>query len=112
MHHGNFIGLGESSKVRAESLENNLSDLLNMSEDALEALDMDNESVDPTFDAEASKRMMLVRGLDFVPLLDSDQRISLGICYHFNWESYLLKCWMLHVGLLGRYLEVLTWKIK
>ena len=38
--------------VRAESSEgNNLNELLNMSEDALEALD----SVDPTFNAEASE---------------------------------------------------------
>ena len=45
---------GGSSEVRAESLEgSNLSELLNMSEDSLEALD----SVDPTFDAEASARM-------------------------------------------------------
>ena len=36
---------GESSDVRAENLEeNNLSELLNMSEDALEDLDMDNEN--------------------------------------------------------------------
>ena len=35
---------GGSSEVRAESLEGNiLSELLNMSEDALEALDTDNE---------------------------------------------------------------------
>ena len=51
-----------------------------MSEDALEVLD----SVDPTFNAEDSERMdednvgeMLCE--DLVLLLDSDQRISLGI---------------------------------
>ena len=83
---------GESSEVRAESWEgSNLSELLNMSEDALDALDMDNESVDFTFDAEASERMdeddVGERFCEyFVPLLDSDQRISLGIFY-FNWKS-------------------------
>ena len=61
---------------------NNLSELLNMSEDALEALD----SVDPTFNAEASERMdkdyvgkMFCE--DFVLLLDADQRISLGLFF-------------------------------
>ena len=59
---------------------NNLSELLNMCEDALEALD----SVDPTFDAEVSERMdkddVGKRFCeDFVLLLDSDQIISLGI---------------------------------
>ena len=45
---------GGSSEVKAESLEgNNLIELLNMSEDALEALD----SVDLASDAEASERM-------------------------------------------------------
>ena len=45
---------GRSSEVRAESLGgNHLNELLNMSEYALEALD----SVNPTFDAEASERM-------------------------------------------------------
>ena len=79
---------GGSSEVRAESLErNNLSELLNMFEDALEALD----SVDPTFDAEASE--IMDEGdvgerfcEDFRLLLDSHQRISLGICYDFNWK--------------------------
>ena len=33
-------------------------------------------------------KMILVRGCeDHVPLLNSDQRISLGIFYHFNWKS-------------------------
>ena len=76
--------MGRSSEVRAESLEgNNLSELLNMSEDALEALD----SVDPPFDTEVSERMdeddvgeRLCE--DFVLLLESNQRISLGIFYH------------------------------
>ena len=59
---------------------NNLSELLNMCEDALEALD----SVNPTFDAEVSERMdkddVGKRFCeDFVLLLDSDQIISLGI---------------------------------
>ena len=72
---------GGNSVVRAESLEgNNLSELLNMSEDALEAVD----SVDPTFDAEASEIMDEdVVGERFCEdlrlLLDSDQRNSLGI---------------------------------
>ena len=67
--------------VRAESLEgNNLCELLNMSVDAFEALD----SVNPTFDAEASERMdeddVGERFCeDFRLLLDSDQRISLCI---------------------------------
>ena len=72
---------GGSSEVRAESLEgNNLSELLNISENALETLD----SVNTTLDAEASERMdeddIGERFCeDFVLLLDSDQRISLGI---------------------------------
>ena len=60
-----------------------------MSEDALEALD----SVDSTFDAEASERMeedgvgeMFCE--DFGLLLDSDQRISLCFFYHFNWKIF------------------------
>ena len=54
---------GGSSEVRAESLEgNNLSELLNMSEDALETLD----SVDPSLMLRLVKewmKMMLARGL-------------------------------------------------
>ena len=58
---------------------NNLSELLNMSEDVLEALDR----VNLTFDAEASERMDENDAgerfcEDFVLLLDSDQRIRLG----------------------------------
>ena len=84
---------GGSSIVRAESLEgNNLSELLNMSEDSLEALD----SVDRTFDAEASERMdeddVGERFCeDFVLLLDSDQRISLGIVLSFQLEKLLVQ---------------------
>ena len=80
---------GGSSEVRAESLEgNNLIELLNMSEDALEALD----SVDLTCDAEASERMdeddVGERFWeDFVLLLDSDQRISVGIVLSFQLEK-------------------------
>ena len=59
-----------------------------MSEDALEILD----SVDPTFDAEASERIdkddVGVRFCeDFVLVLDSDQRISLGIFLSFQLEK-------------------------
>ena len=59
-----------------------------MSEDASEALD----SVDPTLDPEASERMdeddVGERFCeDFVLLLDSDQRISLGIVLSFQLEE-------------------------
>ena len=70
--------MGGSSEVRAESLEgNNLSELLNMSEDALETLD----SVDPTFNAEASERLdkddVCERFCEaFVLLPNSDQIIN------------------------------------
>ena len=40
-----------------------------MSEDALEALDTDNESVDPTSDAEASERMDEDDSRGFVKIL-------------------------------------------
>ena len=61
-----------------------------MSEDALEALD----SVDPTFDTEASETMdeddVGERFCEvFVLLLDSDQRISLGIFLSFQLEKLL-----------------------
>ena len=65
-----------------------------MFEDAFEAITYDNGSVDPTFDAEASEKKdeddvgeMFCE--DFVLLLDSDQRICLGIFYHFNWKNFL-----------------------
>ena len=80
---------GGSSEVRAESLEgHNSSELLNMSEDAIEALD----SVDPTINAEATERMdeddVGERSCeDFVLLLDSDQIISLGIFLLFQLEK-------------------------
>ena len=60
-----------------------------MSEDTFEDLD----SVDPTFDAEASERMdeddIGEKFWEcFVLLLDSDQKISLFF-HHFHWKSFL-----------------------
>ena len=54
---------------------------------------MDNESVDPTFDAKTSERIdeddVGERFCeDFVLLMDSDQRIRLGVFYHFNLKSF------------------------
>ena len=68
---------GGRSEIRGESFEgNNLSELLNMPEDALEALD----SVDPTFDAEVSERMDEDDvGERFCEYCWTDQRISSGI---------------------------------
>ena len=65
-----------------------LSELLNISEDAL---DTDNESVDPTFDGKASDDDNVSADMfceDFVLLLDSDQRRSLGIFLSFQLEKH------------------------
>ena len=51
------LEIARRKKVMSEENGEENSEVLNMYEEALEALDMDNESVDPTFDAEASERM-------------------------------------------------------
>lgn len=69
---------------------NDLSDLLNMPGDAL---DTDNESIDPTFDAEANERLdedHIAESFceDYVLQLDNDQRIGLGVFLSFQLVKY------------------------
>ena len=64
-----------------------LSELLNISEDALDT----DKSVDPTFDGEASDDDNVSADMfceDFVLLLDSDQRRSLGIFLSFQLKKH------------------------
>ena len=82
---------GGSSEVRAESLEGNN---FKWATEYVRVWFRGLDSVDSTFDAKASERMdedvgeVLWRFC--VVLLDSDQKISLGIFYHFNWKSFLI----------------------
>ncbi len=87
----------ESSEVTAESLEVdgefNISELLTMSESALEALDTDDDNVDPTFDIEDavqsdSENLCEKFCEDFVLQLDADQRIGLGVFLTFQLEKH------------------------
>ena len=104
----NNLEIARSKKIRLESEEiepaerrvesegndsvvsvADFSELLNMSEDAL---DTDNESVDPTFNLDDS--VMLEENLaesfceDYVLQLDHDQRVGLGIFLSFQLEKY------------------------
>ena len=74
--------------------------------------------MDPIFDAEASERMdeddVGERFCeDFMPLLDSDQRISLGVFCHFNWKSCSTRAAELAGRMIGRSdNSIRTWKSK